>query len=121
MQEPVPSQANSIEREAASEKTASNLLSQLLEGSLSPKKGTLSEEEWTCLREVVKRPGGTESTFEEMATGLVQAFLKVRLANNFKNQESLATLSATIAKTLCSDPTACQRLLEFQKHLNGQA
>ena len=120
MQEPVPSQTHSIE-EVTSEKTASNLLSQLLEGSLSQKKGTLSDEEWTTLREVVKRPGGSESTFEEIATGLVRAFLKVRLANNFKNEESLASLSATIAKTLCSDPTARQRLLEFQQHLNRQA
>ena len=121
MQEPVPSQANSVEKELTPEKTASNLLSQLLEGSLSQRKRTLSDEEWSCLREVVRRPAGTESTFEEMVTGLVEAFLKVRLANNFKNQESLTILCATIARTLCSDPTARQRLLEFQQHLSEQA
>ena len=120
MQEPVPGQANPIEKEVPHEENASSLLSQLIEGSLSQRKRTLSDEEWACLREVVRRPVGTELTFEEMAIGLVKAFLKVRLANNFKDQESLAVLCATIARTLCSDPTARQRLIEFQQHLSGQ-
>jgi|GEM_PF-4390362 hypothetical protein len=121
MHEPVPNQPSFIENEETAEKTASNLLSQLLESALSQRKRTLTEAEWALLRDVVKQPEGSQATFEEFATGLVEALLKARLANNFKNPEALSLMSATIARTLCSDPTARQRMLELQRHLNRQA
>lgn len=120
MQEPSPNQANANPVEKSSEQTASKLLSQLLEGALAHKKRALSHDEWAALRAVTQRFEGSLDPFEEVATALVEALLSTRWKNSLNSPDTISRLSSTIARTLCSDPMARQRLLEFQQLLNGQ-
>jgi hypothetical protein len=119
MHEPVPQPAPSDEHENRLEEARATILTQLLEGSLSQKNRSLSEEEWALLRQVASRPEVRECTPEEFAVLLIESFLKRRLPSSFQQQVTLNNMSKSIARTLCSDPTARNRLLEFQRQLGG--
>ena len=112
-------QDGSISKVLSSEETNSNLLDQLLESSFSQKKRVMSEQEWSTLREIVKGAESKPMPFEELVVLLVESFLLNRLTTTIKTKDELHSMSKTIARTLCSDPTSRKRLLEFQKQLNG--
>ena len=109
----------SVVKVLSSEETSSSLLDQLLESSFSQKKRVLSEQEWSNLREIVKGAESKPMPFEELVVALVESFLLNRLTTTIKTKDALHSMSRTIARTLCSDPTSRQRLVEFQKQLIG--
>ncbi len=112
-------QDGSVTKVLSSDETNSSLLDQLLESSFSQKKRTLNEQEWSNLREIVKRAESKTMPFEELVVALVESFLLNRLTTSIKTKDALQSLSQSIARALCSDPTSRQRLVEFQKQLNG--
>ena len=116
MSEDMRNQDGSVVKVLSSEETSSSLLDQLLQSSFSQKKRTLSEEEWSALREIVKGAESKPMPFEELVVALVESFFLKRF---IKTKEALHSMSKTIARTLCSDPTSRLRLVEFQKQLNG--
>ena len=111
-------QDGSVTKVLSSDETSSSLLDQLLESSFSQKKRALSEQEWSNLREIVKAESNT-MPFEELVVALVESFLLNRLTTTIKTKDALHSMSQSIARTLCSDPTSRQRIVEFQKQLNG--
>ena len=119
MPENIPNQDGTISRVLTTEETSSKLLSQLLESTLSQKKTALSEQEWTSLRKIVSGSKSTPMPFEELVVAMVEAFLLNRLGPTFKTTDELHSMSETIARTLCSDPSSRQRMVEFQEQLNG--
>ena len=121
MQSDVPNPDGSITKVLNSEETSSSLLDQLLEASFSQKKRALSEQEWSNLREIVKRTESKPMPFEELVVALVESLLLNRLTTTIKTKDALHSMSKTIARTLCSDPTSRQRLVEFQKQLSGMS
>lgn len=112
-------QDGSVTKVLSSVETSSSLLDQLLESSFSQKKRALSEQEWSTLREIVKGAESKPMSFEELVVALIESFLLNRLTTTVKTKDALHSMSKTIARTLCSDPMSRQRLLEFQKQLNG--
>lgn len=121
MSEEIKNQDGSETKVLSAEETNSGLLDQLLESSFSQKKRALSEQEWSDLREIVKRAESKPMPFEELVVALVESLLLNRLTTTIKTKDALHSMSNTIARTLCSDPTSRQRLVEFQKQLSGMS
>ena len=120
MQDQMPDSKGSLTRELTSEETSSKVLSELLEATLSQRQRSLSEQEWSTLRSIVATFESSPTAFEDLVVALVEAFLKHRLSATVNSLDSLKQMSKSIARTLCSDPTSRQRLMDFQQQLSGR-
>lgn len=88
-----------------------------LEATLTEHKIGLSESEWHVLREVAAGCLSESSAMGECVEQLVEAFLNLRFPAIREDDGTRQRMSARIAQTLCSDPTARQRLVEFRQIL----
>lgn len=92
-----------------------NALRQWLEATLTEHKPGLSEKEWQVMRAVVANCA--TQALGECVEQLVDSFLTLRFPTIGTDDGARQRMSARIAQTLCSDPTARQRLSEFQQLL----
>ena len=86
-----------------------------LEATLTEHKPGLSDSEWRVMRTVVANCA--TQALGECAEQLVDSFLTLRFPSVTERDGARQRMSARIAQTLCSDPTARQRLSEFQQLL----